>query len=86
MKDKREAELRAAMEADASALVAIVRERWTPARDPLGEPMLLPATADEDPIRLDDFDWAQIRATFRERNGRAPQTGARRLARESLAG
>lgn len=74
------------MREDADRLAAIVRERWTPARDPLGEPMLLPTTAADDPIRLDDLDWAQVRATFRERNGRAPQAGARQMARASLAG
>jgi hypothetical protein len=81
MAGDREAELRAAIRDDADRLVAIVIERWTPVPDPLGEPMLLPkADDDDDPVRLDDFDWAEVRGMFRERFGRVPQSGSRQVA------
>lgn len=81
----REATLRAAIDADAALLVALVLEKWTPAPDPLGDPMLLPRGDDDDPVRLDDFDWSDVRHSFRERSGRAPQGGARQAARSRLA-
>jgi len=85
MADEREATLRAELEADAGRLVAIVLDRWLPARDPLGDPILLPRSDDEDPVRLDDLDWAEPRRAFRERHGRPPRSGARQVARGMLA-
>ena len=81
----REAALRSSLEGDALRLVAVVEERWLPAVDPLGDPMLLPRSGDEDPVRLDDLDWQWVRSRFRELHGRAPQGGARQLARRMLA-
>jgi hypothetical protein len=84
MSDDREATLRARIEGDANLLVALVLESWTPAPDPMGDPMLLPRTDDDDPVRLDDLDWAGVRAVFRERHGRVAQSGARQMARTLL--
>jgi hypothetical protein len=83
--DDRAAALRAELDADAALLVEIVLERWIPAPDPLGDPILLPRHEDEDPVRLDDLDWAAARAAFRARHGRSPAPGARALARRALA-
>jgi hypothetical protein len=83
--DGREAALRSSLEADALLMIGIVEERWLPAADPLGDPMLLPRSGDEDPVRLDDLDWQGVRSRFRELHGRAPQGGARQLARRMLA-
>lgn len=85
MSDDREAALRAQIGGDADLLVALVLELWIPVPDPLGDPMLLPMADDEDPVRLDDLDWTGMRAAFRERHGRAPQSGARQMARALLA-
>jgi hypothetical protein len=85
MADEREATLRAELEAEAARLVEIVLDRWLPAPDPLGDPMLLPKGDDEDPVRLDDLDWAEVRRGFRERHGRPPRSGARQIARRILA-
>ncbi|MEW6581843.1 MAG: hypothetical protein AB1416_03700 [Actinomycetota bacterium] len=81
----REDTLRAALDAEAALLVEVVLERWLPATDPMGEPLLLPRGDDADPVRLDDIDWADVRRRFHDRHGRPPRSGARELARRALA-
>jgi hypothetical protein len=76
--------LRAALEGDADELLVLVRRRWTPANDPLGTLILLPAGEDEDPVPVDELPWSDVIAAFRTAHGRPPRPGSRALAQRRL--